>query len=138
MATACPLLTWVFAEQPSSYVDWSVLIWYYDGRPISYRIPIDVLTASRQWSDPDSQPPPLPIKEAVTISKRELSKYVPAAAGWSLRQVAIVRAEWPERWYYVVTWRLVGSDDRHELLIPVLMNGTPAPLSWEKDNRKKE
>jgi hypothetical protein len=94
------------------------------GNEISFSVGNKELNGSPEWLNPESDPPPLAIAEAVRISRSELNRYVPNPEEWQVTAVDLRRLDARAQWFYVVDWRSrkpghVGDG----VSIPVLMNG---------------
>lgn len=94
------------------------------GNEISFSVKDKELNGASEWLNPESDPPPLAIAEAVRTSRSELNRYVPNPEEWQVTAVNLRRLDARAQWFYVVDWRLpkrghVGDG----VSIPVLMNG---------------
>jgi hypothetical protein len=129
MHTALPLVVvcFILASQAQAPVPTGASYMYTEyilGNAISFHIGEKELNSSPEWLNPESDPPPLAVAEAVRTSRSELNRYVPNPEEWQVTTVNLRRLDARAQWFYLVDWRLpkrghVGDG----VTIPVLMNG---------------
>jgi len=82
------------------------------------------LNSEPAWDGPGSSPAPLSMNDAITVARKQLSRYSEVTE-WDLGAATIKRVNVGnvERWMYFIKWRATRL---HELVleIPVLMSGT--------------
>jgi hypothetical protein len=94
------------------------------GSEISFSVEDRELDGSPEWVNPESDPPPFAITEAVRISRTELDRYVGNPDEWRVSGVELRRFERRARWFYVVEWRPRKTGHVGDgVSIPILMNG---------------
>ena len=65
---------------------------------------------------------------AIDASKRDLGRYNPTIAAWTLASVSMSPVGTSSKWYYTVSWRPKGSHIKDVFSVPVLMSGEAVPL----------
>jgi hypothetical protein len=94
------------------------------GNEISFSVEDKELDGSPEWLNPESDPPPFAIAEAVRISRTELNRYVGNPEEWRVSGVELRSFERRARWFYVVEWRPRKKGHIGDgVSIPILMNG---------------
>jgi hypothetical protein len=94
------------------------------GKEISFSVCDYDLDDSPEWLDPEANPIPFIVADAIRVSRPELSRYVERPEEWSVSSIRLVRLDQRPRWFYVVEWQpRSGEHIGDGVSIPVLMNG---------------
>ena len=93
-----------------------------------FELSVEDVSSTPSWAQPENGKPPLLIRTAIEVSKKELAKYHPEIPSWELASVGLQPVGTSSKWYYVVSWRPKGSHFKDTFSIPVLMDGSPVKL----------
>ena len=93
-----------------------------------YGLNVDQLSSVPSWLTPEDGKPPLSLQAAIDASKRDLGRYNPTIAAWTLASVSMSPVGTSSKWYYTVSWRPKGSHIKDVFSVPVLMSGEAVPL----------
>src|SRR5262245_46870745 len=93
------------AQGPVTTSETLMLTMHVLGNEVSFSVEDKELDGSPEWLNPESDPPPFSIAEAVRISRTELNRYVANPEEWLVSGVELRRFEKRTLWFYVVEWR---------------------------------
>lgn len=111
------------------------------GNEISFSVEDKELDGSPEWLNPETDPPPFAIADAVRISRSELNKYVGNPEEWRVSTVELRRFERRALWFYVVEWLPRKTDHMGDgVSIPILMNGRAVvgEIRADADTKKRK
>jgi hypothetical protein len=124
LAVVCLISCGSQAQAPVTTSETFMLTMHVLGNEISFSVEDEELDGSPEWLNPESDPPPFAIPEAVRISRAELNRYVAKPEEWQVSGIELRRFERRARWFYVVEWRPRKTGHVGDgVSIPILMNG---------------
>jgi len=127
LAVVCFISCRSQAQAPATISETFMFTMHVLGNEISFSAEDKELDGSPEWLDPESDPPPFAIAEAVRIARTELNRYVGNPEEWRVSGVELRRFERRARWFYVVEWRPRTTGHVGDgVSIPILMNGRAA------------